>query len=421
MKRVLFLFFILILLTGCRVRVLSTPEGADIVRYAPIEAAAPSDPEPPPETQTAPTEPEEADTEAPTEAAAEASTEPAEAAPEPSSAPAAQNVAARPGGASQTSGGAAVVIDAPQPETEPPEEEASVLLLTLDPNGGEGGAFTAQVVAGKPYGALPAATRRGYAFDGWWTAPDGGERILPDTPVTRTEDHTLYAHWQRGESWLVTLDGNGGRVKSYEMTLLLCVGDAYGTLPTPIREGYGFLGWFTAPDGGTQITPETVFEAAQPQTLYAHWQYDPVAYWRFTLQNRTQQIYQCQQASVYFEGVEDHTTQQSCALISDTGSLNVAAWLDGSETTDDWVNVKNPDAIVKCVPSMADAEGVRAAMQARFPGKRVFLVTPDALGSDVCGLYARLALAKALYGDWYYDVDLSTVAAELGLGSVPFS
>ena len=37
------------------------------------------------------------------------------------------------------------------------------------------------------------------------------------------------------------------------------------------------------------------------------------------------------------------------------------------------------------------------------------------------GLYARLALAKALYGDWYVDVDLETVASELGILQIPFA
>ena len=188
----------------------------------------------------------------------------------------------------------------------------------------------------------------------------------------------------------------------------------------PIREGYGFLGWWTAPEGGVQLTEETVFEDDADRTAYAHWEYDPLAFWTFTLQNKTQQIYLCQQAPVYLE-LSDHVTQIVCPLITDTGSYNAAAYLQTPETTDDWVEAKNPTVIVRCVNSMAEAETARAAVAARFPDKPVRIVRLDALSSGPAGIYARLALAKYLYGDWYTDVDLTVVAAELGLTEAPFS
>lgn len=36
-------------------------------------------------------------------------------------------------------------------------------------------------------------------------------------------------------------------------------------------------------------------------------------------------------------------------------------------------------------------------------------------------LYAKLALAKQLYGDWYTDVDLVKAAQELNVRSIPIS
>lgn len=53
-------------------------------------------------------------------------------------------------------------------------------------------------------------------------------------------------------------------------------------LPVPTREGYIFLGWYTAPSDGIQITDTTVFNNRadvinkRPITLYAHW--EPVSY-----------------------------------------------------------------------------------------------------------------------------------------------
>lgn len=50
-------------------------------------------------------------------------------------------------------------------------------------------------------------------------------------------------------------------------------GSAPGSLPTPTREGYAFEGWFTAAEGGEQITDKTVIDASTIR-LYAHWRKD---------------------------------------------------------------------------------------------------------------------------------------------------
>ena len=44
----------------------------------------------------------------------------------------------------------------------------------------------------------------------------------------------------------------------------------YGNLHTPIREGYSFDGWYTAPKGGTKITSATSVEPYNI-VVYAHW------------------------------------------------------------------------------------------------------------------------------------------------------
>lgn len=48
-------------------------------------------------------------------------------------------------------------------------------------------------------------------------------------------------------------------------------GQAVGTLPTPVREGYVFDGWYTASNGGTLVTADTTYAANVCTTLYAHW------------------------------------------------------------------------------------------------------------------------------------------------------
>jgi len=68
-------------------------------------------------------------------------------------------------------------------------------------------------------------------------------------------------------AFTVTFDANGGTVA--ESSREVTAGTAVGTLPTPTRRGYGFVGWFTAADGGTQIDASTPVSGAV--TYYAHW------------------------------------------------------------------------------------------------------------------------------------------------------
>ena len=41
---------------------------------------------------------------------------------------------------------------------------------------------------------------------------------------------------------------------------------------TPARKNYTFIGWFTAADGGEQVTEDTVYNVAGDTIYYAHWQ-----------------------------------------------------------------------------------------------------------------------------------------------------
>ena len=93
--------------------------------------------------------------------------------------------------------------------------ESQYFMVTLDENGGEALEEPAiSIIENRAVGTLPTPTRTGYVFSGWWTAPDGGERVTSDTVVTA--DMTLYAHWQeapydnwRGYApWIVEEDGS---------------------------------------------------------------------------------------------------------------------------------------------------------------------------------------------------------------------
>lgn len=67
----------------------------------------------------------------------------------------------------------------------------------------------------------------------------------------------------------VSFNANGGTVSVSGKTVT--DGKTYEALPTPVRAGYNFAGWYTEKSGGTKITAGTTVDLVAPQTLYAHW------------------------------------------------------------------------------------------------------------------------------------------------------
>lgn len=52
------------------------------------------------------------------------------------------------------------------------------------------------MIPGRKFGTLPKATRKGYIFDGWYTAKRGGTKVSSRTLVGK-KDYNLYAHWKK--------------------------------------------------------------------------------------------------------------------------------------------------------------------------------------------------------------------------------
>lgn len=70
-------------------------------------------------------------------------------------------------------------------------------------------------------------------------------------------------------SSILTFNPNGGNVDTTEK--LIYYGQAYGTLPTPTRTGFDFVGWYTATSGGALVTEDTIVTVLANNTLYARW------------------------------------------------------------------------------------------------------------------------------------------------------
>ena len=72
----------------------------------------------------------------------------------------------------------------------------------------------------------------------------------------------------------VTFDASGGKFTDGKIMEVqeMKVGDTYGELPTPSRNGVTFQGWYTEATDGTKVeTGETI--SSTDSVLYAHWSY----------------------------------------------------------------------------------------------------------------------------------------------------
>ena len=133
-------------------------------------------------------------------------------------------------------------------------------VITLDDQTGDVQLINTQLGASV---SLPGAEWTGHTFTGWWTAPEGGTKLV--SPIVVMSSATYYAQWTLN-SYTVTFEpGNGEGATSttadYQSTI---------SAPSqPSRPGYAFGGWFTSASGGTAVTfPYTVTGDA---TLYAQW------------------------------------------------------------------------------------------------------------------------------------------------------
>ena len=160
--------------------------------------------------------------------------------------------------------------------------------LTLDANGG---AVTPTSVTTVNGGFLPESipnpVREGYAFQGWYTAPDGGNQAIPGGSRFSV-NVTLYAHWKAAD-YKVTLNTNGGTVNGGNVT-----GYVYGEgakLPTDVtRDGYTFGGWYDNEAlSGSRVTVITGTDTGD-KTYWAKWTAIPGSAPVFTLPDGPQEV-----------------------------------------------------------------------------------------------------------------------------------
>ncbi len=136
--------------------------------------------------------------------------------------------------------------------------------LNFISNGGDDADFTAEEPIGIAF-VTPTFTRLGYTFMGWYTQATGGTKLnLKNMPE---EELTVYAQWQKNPDRTLSFDTNGGND-------ITPVTKSWGLLidtdePTPIRNGYEFLGWYS----DAALTKQFIFiyMPEENTTVYAKW------------------------------------------------------------------------------------------------------------------------------------------------------
>ena len=143
---------------------------------------------------------------------------------------------------------------------------SKAVTITFDKNGGTFYyAEKKDIRKGTAYGSLPEASISGKAFDGWYTAKDGGTKVENDTIFNK--DTTLYARY-RNYQITVSFNANGG---TGEMEKLVCESKVAKKLPkcTFTREGYDFEKWTnTKSSWSTPTYYEDEAEYTYPYTAY---------------------------------------------------------------------------------------------------------------------------------------------------------
>ncbi len=110
--------------------------------------------------------------------------------------------------------------------------------------------------------------KTGYIFGGWYTQSTGGTPFTASTPVTGSI--TVYARWN-SYSYTVTFEQQGATTSSNPLTKTVASpATTVDSLPSnPVKNGYGFGGWYTQSTGGTPFTASTPVTGSI--TVFARW------------------------------------------------------------------------------------------------------------------------------------------------------
>jgi uncharacterized repeat protein (TIGR02543 family) len=113
----------------------------------------------------------------------------------------------------------------------------------------------------------------GVGYGAFWNCNGLRRLYVPDESCWNWFDADIPPKCVVEGYYTVKFDAKGGRVSPASRALLY--EETIGSMPTPERAGYKFLGWYTAAGGGSKMAPTSKITASR--TVYAHWQGIPYA------------------------------------------------------------------------------------------------------------------------------------------------
>lgn len=152
------------------------------------------------------------------------------------------------------------------------EKKAAVICtVTFDADGGDTARKSIETEKGNAI-ILPACSKTGYEFLGWFLTSDENICIgQAGEEFTVQGDISLRAHFEKKEAVKVTItfDADGGRAVN---PIKAAKGDII-RLPKTEKEGYSFLGWYTEKEGGILLgIPGSEMKVVKDMTAYALWE-----------------------------------------------------------------------------------------------------------------------------------------------------
>lgn len=168
---------------------------------------------------------------------------------------------------------------------------------------------------------LPSPTKPGYDFNGWQVVSGNG--VLSGNVITIGNQNTKVKATYKSKKYVVTLNANGGEISSNVLTVTY--GGTYENLPTPTRQYYNFLGWYTDSEGGEKVSNGSLVAIAANHVLYARWESSLLnVTYEYLINN-----YSCAGTT---KGTPVFTYTGTCEILNDAGSWRIKFKTNGTLT-----------------------------------------------------------------------------------------
>jgi|GEM_PF-1987695 len=298
--------------------------------------------------------------------------------------------------------------------------EPDSYLVKFDATGGSCSAISKTVTYKSSYGTLPVPIKENYSFDGWYTEPDGGQKVTAESKVGITSDTTLYAHWKI-KTYTITYYLNGGsglnifqrtQSKKHDVALTLLTTKPTGKKYNIYYNANGgevslshssiaqpFKNWNTKSDGtGKTYEPGTIYQKNEQLSLYAQYSYPQIG----SLPTPTRSGYS-------FDGW--YTAANGGIKITETTTVTTDITLYAHWITNTYTVTYNTNGGSGTISTQTFLRGSTTNLSSEEPIGKSFIINYDANGGNVSKLTESVSQS---FVNWNTKPDGSGSSYEVG-------